>query len=998
MIKEVIKRDGRRVPFNVGKITTAIMRAAEASGGKDEELAKRLSFEVCDLLDEQYGGKGKGKAIPSVSDIQNCIEKVLIEAGHAKTAKTFILYRAERDRIREAQSDLMKTIGDLTEKDSKDLDNKRENANINADTAMGAMLKFGSESAKAYNLANLITKEYSEAHKVGDIHIHDLDFLSLTETCCQIDLTKLFTGGFSTGHGYLREPNDIKSYAALACIAIQSNQNDQHGGQSVPKFDFDMAKGVAKTFIKEFKRNLKTYVTWQDILQGVVTEEEINNRTEELGEQLKDYISKHNGHIMTEEGYTYIREQIERYFIELDMSDEVFEKLIAQTEKQVDKETHQAMEALVHNLNTMQCRAGAQVPFSSINLGTDISQEGRLVTKNLLLAMDEGMGNGETPIFPIVIFKVKDGVNYEEGTPNRDLLELGLKVTAKRMFPNFSFIDASFNKPYYKEGRPETEIAYMGCAIGESLVQLKIDDIKTYLISLSKAYKLLSERYSDAVKDTGVTTYVDLTDKDVKIYDTASGGFVKCKKILKNPNRDNWFEVKAKGGRVLYLTADHPLKTDRGRVLVKDMNTEDYIYCVNKPYVRDNSAQEFEYVDADLEWLYGFLLCSSCYDSGVVFSVTKEEQNVINKVKRIVEKMGYSLKVRKKKIKGSKNSEVYICSIRCGTQLKHFTKELEDMFGGKQKRYRGLPTDILSWDNDSRCAFLAGMLDANGRVNVVNGKTTLILGAQNKELAYGQMYLAQSLGYAATINSVALKNGKVRLQVFIYPNTMNLQSYLSNLKVDFSTIAYHKNVEKLKVASIKPISITECSYDVETESDMFDLCGVQSHNCRTRVIGNTYDSEKEIVTGRGNLSFTSVNLPRLAIESEGSISTFYAKLDEKIDLVINQLLERFEIQCRKHVYNYPFLMGQGVWIGSEKLKYNDSVAEVLRHGTLSMGFIGLAECLVALIGKHHGESVEAQKLGLDIVSHMRKRMDEASEQYKLNFSLLATPELKRALI
>lgn len=768
MIKEVIKRDGRKVPFDVSKIENAIMQAAEASGGKDRELARQLAFKVCDELEEKYGVLKGDKELLGVEDIQNCIERVLIEAGHATTAKAFILYRAERDRIREAQSDLMKTIGDLTEKDSKDMDNKRENANINADTAMGSMLKFGSESAKAYNLANLITREYSEAHKNGDIHIHDLDFYSLTETCiaydtklvikekgeikeitakelwlkiaqtgnenatekwirpiwketeqieilstggkfvkikgakqlevkgrekvqiidtvmstlrvtdrhkipvlrnnvltlveareietfdnllyiehnaepiyvevqsrcidcgyanyvydfetedhyfvangilvhncCQIDLTKLFTNGFSTGHGYLREPNDIKSYSALACIAIQSNQNDQHGGQSVPKFDYDMAKGVAKTFCKEFKRNLKAYLGWQ----GTMTSEIINEKLDIIDEQIRAYIEDNKGHIMNDFGYAFVIRKVRNAFDGfIDISDEVFDKLIKDTVEQADKETHQAMEALVHNLNTMQClpsnatfwvydnvthkykfvtmqsfyetfekgrysaislntttkklelkeitnaikkgkayklcelnlttgqsvtttenheiltfndegtdiitrypnscnkalvfkeigtkdifnlsdcdinsiipnkfegeyeqvqvegikekegefevydisvadnenfltgdgifvhncRAGAQVPFSSINLGTDTSTEGRMVTKNLLLAMEEGLGNGETPIFPIVIFKVKDGVNYEEGTPNHDLLELSLRVTAKRMFP-----------------------------------------------------------------------------------------------------------------------------------------------------------------------------------------------------------------------------------------------------------------------------------------------------------------------------------------------------------------------------------------------------------------------------------------------------------------------------------------------------------------------------------------------------------------------------------
>ncbi|MCR5259339.1 MAG: anaerobic ribonucleoside triphosphate reductase, partial [Desulfovibrio sp.] len=180
-------------------------------------------------------------------------------------------------------------------------------------------------------------------------------------------------------------------------------------------------------------------------------------------------------------------------------------------------------------------------------------------------------------------------------------------------------------------------------------------------------------------------------------------------------------------------------------------------------------------------------------------------------------------------------------------------------------------------------------------------------------------------------------------------------------------------------------------YDIETESDRFDVSGIRSHNCRTRVMANVYDPERQVTCGRGNLSFTSINLPRLAIESKGSVETFFQKLDGMMDLVIRQLLHRLEIQSARRVANYPFLMGEGVWLDSSKLDWNDTVGEVLRHGTLTVGFIGLAECLVALIGKHHGESAEAQELGLKIVGHMRRRLDEESKARTLNFTLIATP-------
>ena len=235
MLTKIIKRDGREVNFSIEKIANAIFKAAQSMGGKDYEESLALANQVVVYLEN------RGIQKPTVEQVQDAVEKVLIENGHARTAKVYILYRAERSRVREMNTRLMKIYEGLTFKDAKDNDIKRENANIDGDTAMGTMLKYGSEGAKQFNELFVLNPEHSKAHHEGDIHIHDLDFLTLTTTCCQIDIIKLFKGGFSTGHGYLREPNDIASYSALACIAIQSNQNDQHGGQSIPNFDYGMA-------------------------------------------------------------------------------------------------------------------------------------------------------------------------------------------------------------------------------------------------------------------------------------------------------------------------------------------------------------------------------------------------------------------------------------------------------------------------------------------------------------------------------------------------------------------------------------------------------------------------------------------------------------------------------------------------------------------------------------------------------------------------------------
>ncbi|MCR2033417.1 anaerobic ribonucleoside triphosphate reductase [Anaerofustis stercorihominis] len=609
MVTEILKRDGRTSKYEKKKITDAIYKAAEAAGGQDYATAKELSDKVDNILNDKYID-----IVPTVEQIQDTVEKTLIESGHAKTAKNYILYRAERNKVREMNTKLMKIYEDLTFKSSIENDVKRENANINGDTAMGTMLKYGSEGAKNFYEMFILDEKHAAAHAKGNIHIHDLDFYTLTTTCCQIDLTKLFKGGFSTGNGFIREPKDIRTYSALACIAIQSNQNDQHGGQSIPKFDYDLAQGVKKTYRKIYVTNMAKAL---ELLAGI-------ENSEEVSKDIYKNIEEKSGLYPTlddnEKFLKLEREELDK----LDHDD--FDTLISFTKKsslkETDKATYQAMEALIHNLNTMHSRAGAQVPFSSINYGTDTSSEGRMIIKNILLATKSGLGNGETPIFPVQIFKVKEGVNYNPEDPNYDLFKLAIEVSSERLFPNFSFIDSPFNLKYYKEGDPDSEIAYMGC--------------------------------------------------------------------------------------------------------------------------------------------------------------------------------------------------------------------------------------------------------------------------------------------------------------------------------------------------------------------------------RTRVMANV-DKDNEIVTGRGNLSFTSINLPRLAIEAKGDIDKFYSMLNDEMNLCVKQLLHRFKIQCSKTVRNSPFLMGEGVWINSENLKPDDTVEEVLKHGTLSIGFIGLAETLTALVGKHHGESEESERLGLEIISHMRDKVDEETERRGLNFSLVATP-------
>lgn len=436
----------------------------------------------------------------------------------------------------------------------------QENANVDGLSPMGMMSLFASASAKHFTVENLLSEDVKQAYLDGYIHIHDLDFyVSGTTTCCQIPLAKLLKNGFNTGHGRMRSPKSITSAMALTSIILQANQNMQHGGQSIPCFDYDLAPYVRMTF----ERNL-----------------------------------------------TLIKE------VAVGVSEEY---LIEKARDLTEKDVFQACEAFIHNSNSMHSRGGGQTPFISINLGTDTSQEGRMVTRNLLLAVQKGLGNGETPIFPIIVFKIKEGINFHERDTNYDLYRLSLETTAKRLFPNYVFIDAPFNLQYY-DGTPESEIATMGC--------------------------------------------------------------------------------------------------------------------------------------------------------------------------------------------------------------------------------------------------------------------------------------------------------------------------------------------------------------------------------RTRVIGNVNGTETPV--GRGNLSFTTINLPLIAIES-ASLADFKTKLELYTALCIKQLYERYLYQATKTPAHFKFLYGQGVWWNGEELKPQEKLAEILKQGTLSVGFVGLAEALVQLTGKHHGESEESRKLGYEIIQFLRSKMDQATLDSGLNYSLLATP-------
>lgn len=581
-MKQIKKRDGRTVDFNVTKIEAAIKAACEASSTEiTEDNLKLLSQKIAEACQDGI----------TVESIQDIVENELMAAEMFEAAKSYIKYREKRTAVRESKTALLVSLDDMFEEKVTAGSSHKENANINTKSASGKFYRFGSEASKEYGKAYLMPEEFVE--NFGYIYYHDRDYYGLSLNCMQHDLLKMFKKGFTTGNAYISEPQSIYSAMALTCVILQSGQNDLFGGESVPAWDFYMEPYVNKSFGKFFKKHLLRLGIPQAKVEAL----------------LKDY------------GYQEHTPVFE---------DDSIYKAYSWAKKDTEEESYQGAQAMVYNFNSMACRSGGQVVFSSLNLGTCTKPGGRLAIKAVLKALDDGIGKGVTSLFPIVIFKLKDGISYKAGDTNYDLRLEAERVCAKRMFPNFSNLDAPYNLKFYKEGHPETEVAYMGC--------------------------------------------------------------------------------------------------------------------------------------------------------------------------------------------------------------------------------------------------------------------------------------------------------------------------------------------------------------------------------RTRVIANV--NGPEIVTDRGNLSFTTLNLPRFAIEAkkealdgdpELALGIFYNKLNKYLDMAKRQLEHRYEIQCSKKVYNFPYVMMQGAYMGSEYLLPEDSIRKAIENGTLSFGFVGLSEALKAMFGHDHTEGEEYQKIGIDIVKYMYDYCTELTKETHLNWSLIATP-------
>lgn len=614
--------------------------------------------------------------------------------------------------------------------------------------------------------------------------------------------------------------------------------------------------------------------------------------------------------------------------------------------------------------------------------------------------MEAGLGNGETAIFPIVIFKVKEGVNYFPEDPNYDLLQLSYRVTAKRLFPNYTFLDAPFNLQYYKPGHPETEIATMGCVQHDEFVTYKFDN-KLYVESIGRMYERLSQFYP--ILQSGLSNYLNVDDGQVQIFDSVNG-FVGCKKVIMNPNMNNWVKVKLSNGRVLTCTDDHPLPVLTNGLFMKRTYVKDIKVGDNIPVTYKQYSESKKNVDINSAWLLGVILCDGSFSGGnlVCISLGTDEIEAIKRIEFTIKQNfpNAIMKIKDRRIDRGQNYYDIIINFNDNSKT---ISLLMCLFEGITKDTRHVPNDIFSWNREAKVAFLAGMIDADGYTNAKKSSssgTRIQIGSINKELAYGQMALAQSIDLEAKVyeNHYTSKNNNIRYRIE-FPVSKELYDHITlpKKKVMFDNNIVPVIFKKSYYATVMSIEHLDAddklsySYDVETQSDLFDVSGILSHNCRTRVIGNVYDPTREISYGRGNLSFTTINLPMIALTAKGDEKEFYKLLDKYLELCKKQLLERFEIQAKRKVKNMSFLMGQNIWIDSEKLGPEDEIREVIKHGSLTIGFIGLAETLVALYGHHHGEGKEYWDKGYAIIKYMREYTDRISDELKLNFGVLATP-------
>ena len=763
---KIRKRNDKIVDFDTNKIITVLDKTFVDYPELTEDEISNLKETIINNITAEAEKQQDKDNLFDIEDCQDIIVASLKKLGYRKIANSFQRYREGRAVDRQ-----LRKVFEVVS--NEDTDEKTENANVDGYTMSGRHLHISEDVLKIHSSKHVYSKKVMKAIDDGIIYAHDRGWTSIGSlTCLQIHLPDLFKDGFNTGHGYLREPGGIKTAFMLSAIAIQSSQNDFHGGQSIPQFDFGLAPYVMKSYRKYLCKHLEAANIYMNLNLSSLNE-------------IKALIK--NPGYLTEFEYLKTIQVLERDYPSLLG---VWDKVIKLAIKDTEDEAYQGAEGLIHNLNTMHSRAGAQVPFSSINFGLDTSEAGRLVAKSLLQAQMDGLGHHETPIFPILIYTLKKGVNFNKDDKNYDIFRLAMQCSSERLFPTYSFVDSSFNLPFYEKDHYYGAIQTMGAVDGKQRLQVKFRGTEISLtfeelFNLVKNNSIIDIYHKNAQTSSNIncisqSLFTLLTDE---LCVATSKGYKPIRNIWCNFGQKDLLELTFSDNSIIACTKDHPLATQGLNLVMveaKDLKVGDVISCVGS---------------------------------------------------------------------------------------------------------------------------------------------------------------------------------------------------------------------NVSITEIKELDFAGAVYDLEVDDECHNFIlndNIISSNCRTRVMANVNGREGAI--GRGNLSFTSINLPMLALNANGNVNKFYKELDKALELADLSLTERYKIQAQQQKRNLPFMAGCNMWLDSDKLTSDyDSIEPLLKHGTLSIGFVGLAECLICLLGKHHGESEEADKLGYEIISYIKDYCDKRTKETHLNFTCLGTP-------
>jgi ribonucleoside-triphosphate reductase (formate) len=1044
--KEIRKRDGRIVPFDAGKITDAIFKAAQAVGGSDRGIAENLTRQVVKSLKE----KAHNAIIPTVEEVQDEVEITLIENGHARTAKAYILYRDRRTRIREGKSELMDVVKDIL------VETSRENANI-SNSPSAKMLQIASAASKQYYLSNLIPEEYSRAHEEGAMHIHDLDYYSKTLNCLQIDLSKLLQQGFNTGYGYIRPPRRIASAAAQAAIILQSNQNDMFGGQSFPHFDRSIGEVI---------RSFKTIPGYEEIYQAM----------EGLIYNLNTMHSL--------SGY-------ERIWVYDKIKDELFPISMADFDQKFESGRYQALSVNynsgktelkditasykhknINKLYTVKLRSGQKVTVTDNHSMITVDELGSITTappawlKRALvpqeLNLEKNEINFDLKIYPrsrkyqleqlvltpalakLMGFYAAEG-SADVSTIHLALFDRTLEIEAeellKQIHPDFTVrLRAMDGKPRDiacnvgrqfaafladKCGRgainkkvpselffapPPVVRAFLdGYLSGDATVGVNRIVAGTVSLALREGLQLLFYKMGIPVSVREEIPQSQFATANERCMISAGGYY--CNKLALSSEKGrklgrlssveseqtaydyeylrplikavygvkckNAFKYRLKPQYLDELAADldkRILSKDE-LVLLHKLSTEAFWFSSLEKVLPAIETTEKHYLTNKLKakelprfckYLPQFCAYKDLLKRFYLSETVNEStgSRIANRCKSPQLTMRWALMILKQNRRMVELMEIIQRSRRLWPiRIKELIEE----------PYEPYVYDLAVADNEN---FLtaSGIFVHNSRAGAQVPFSSLNFGTDTTE--EGRMVSKAVLE--------AFRRGLGRGETPIFPNLVFRIKKGININPEDPNYDLYRLALQVAARRMNPtFSFMDSSFN-KAYGDEVSYMG-----CRTRVIANRHGAE--VSAGRGNIAPVTLNLPRIALESKGQQELFFVQLDRMLRIAARQLLHRFEVLSRLRARDLPFLMGQKLYLDSEQLGPEDTIRDVIKHGTLAVGFIGLAETLQMLIGKHHGEDQEALQLGLQIVEHMRRRTDSYADEYDLNIVLVATP-------